>query len=235
MAGWVKTHRDIQQNWIWEDKPFARGQAFIDLTLMVNHENKKIMFNGSLIEVKRGSGITSLKKLGERWGWSKNKVKHFLEQLQNDKMLTFKSDTKKTIVTIENYSVYQDKNLEKGHQKDSERTLKDIKRETEGKQKDTNKNVKEYINNDKEREEGKEEAPVLIPLCYPTPTHKIIYEQFGEVAYRTWFFETTITESTEGILITSSEDFKNQIIKNKYTDTIARLTGKVIKVGGVNE
>ena len=41
MAGWVKVHRDIQNCWIWEEKPFSRGQAFIDLILMVNHEDKK--------------------------------------------------------------------------------------------------------------------------------------------------------------------------------------------------
>ena len=107
MAGWIKLHRDIQEHWLWEDEPFSRGQAFIDLLMEVNHEDRKVLFNGELIEIKRGSKITSLRKLGERWKWSICKVKKFLEQLQKDGMITYKSDNKKTLVTIENYSVYQ--------------------------------------------------------------------------------------------------------------------------------
>lgn len=41
MAGWQKVYRDITKHWLWEDKPFSRGQAFIDLLLMVNHQDKK--------------------------------------------------------------------------------------------------------------------------------------------------------------------------------------------------
>ncbi|MFR2888043.1 MAG: hypothetical protein ACLTDM_07605, partial [Clostridium butyricum] len=154
MAGWVKVHRDIQNCWIWEEKPFSRGQAFIDLILMVNHEDKKIMFNGTLIEIKRGSGITSIRKLSDKWGWSKNKVDHFLKQLQSDEMISYKKDTKKTVVTIENYDLYQSRDFEKGQQKDIERAPMGNKRETDGNQKGTNKNDKEYIKNDKEGEEG---------------------------------------------------------------------------------
>jgi len=151
-GGWIKLHRSIRSNWIWNEKPFSRGQAFLDLLLMVNHEDNKIMFNGSLAEIKRGSGITSLRKLSEKWGWSKNKVKHYLEQLKLDKMLDYKSDTKKTLVTIENYSLYQSRDLEKGQQEDSKEPPKGNKRETDGKQKDTNKNDKEgnkKLKNDK--------------------------------------------------------------------------------------
>ena len=105
--GWIKLHRAIQEHWLWDDEPFTRGQAFIDLLLMVNHKDKKIMFNGELIEVKKGSKITSLRQLSDRWKWSTNKVKKYLEQLQKDGMINYKSDNKKTLLTIENYSVYQ--------------------------------------------------------------------------------------------------------------------------------
>ncbi|WP_322020128.1 hypothetical protein [Clostridium butyricum] len=54
MAGWQKIYRDIQDHWLWEDKPFSRGQAWIDLILLVNHEDNKTLIDGELIEVKRG-------------------------------------------------------------------------------------------------------------------------------------------------------------------------------------
>ena len=227
MAGWVKVHRDIQNCWIWEDKPFSRGQAFIDLILMVNHEDKKIMFNGSLIEIKRGSGITSLRKLGDNWGWSSKKVKHFLEQLQSDKMLSYKSDSKKTLVTIENYSLYQSRDFEKKHQSDSEENQKKTKGNSEENQKKTNKNDKEYIKNDKEGEERKE-VYQLQSLSFPTPLHEKIFNQFGDVTYKTWFKDLEVIEADEEIIINFTDKFKKQIVEDKYIDSVKMLTGKTI-------
>lgn len=147
--GWIKLHRCIRSNWVWNDKPFSRGQAFLDLLLMVNHEDKKIIFNGSLTEVKRGSCITSIRKLGDKWGWSNKKVKMFLDQLQSDQMITYESNTKRTLVTIEKYYLYQSKETPKEQQSFTEETQKHIKSTTEAYQKHTNKNEKNE-ENDKE-------------------------------------------------------------------------------------
>lgn len=229
MAGWVKVHRDIQNCWIWEEKPFSRGQAFIDLILMVNHEDKKIMFNGTLIEIKRGSGITSIRKLSDKWGWSKNKVDHFLKQLQSDEMISYKKDTKKTVVTIENYDLYQSRDFEKGQQKDIERAPMGNKRETDGNQKGTNKNDKEYIKNDKEGEEGKEVYQLQsLSLSFPTPLHEKIFNQFGDVTYKTWFKDLEVIEADEEIIINFTDKFKKQIVEDKYIDSVKMLTGKTI-------
>ena len=219
MAGWIKVYRDIENHWLWEDKPFSRGQAFINLLLMVNHQDKKILFNGDLIEVKRGSRITSLRQLGENWGWSRTKVKKFLEQLERDNMITVKSDSKKTVVSIENYSLYQDnKSSEvtvKSHSNDSEMTEKDHSNDTEMTLKDTNKNDKEYIKNEEERKEGKE-VPKLEPLIFPTPIHKEIYNIVGDVGYRTWFIDTDITETDSTVSIKVQQEFNRNIIISKY-------------------
>lgn len=115
--GWISIHRSITENWIWDEKPFDRGRAWIDLLMMVNHTDAKIMFDGSLVEVKRGQRITSIRKLSERWGWSTTKTTKFLTMLESDEMITLKKDTKKTLVTIVKYSVYQDSDKEKVTQK----------------------------------------------------------------------------------------------------------------------
>lgn len=226
--GWIKLHRCIRSNWIWNDKPFSRGQAFLDLLLMVNHEDKKIIFNGSLTEVKRGSCITSIRKLGDKWGWSNKKVKMFLNQLQSDKMITYESNTKRTLVTIEKYDLYQSKETPKEQQSTTEETQKHIKSITEAYQKHTNKNDKEYIKNDKEGKE-REEVSSLPPLSYPTPIHKLAFDNFGEVSYRTWIDGADIKEDGELIIITV-EAFKKQIVQDRYGPQIALLTGKKVSV-----
>lgn len=107
--GWISVHRKIEDDWLWKDKPFSKGQAWVDLLLMVNHEDNKILFNGELIEVKRGQRITSIKKLCDRWGWSNKKVKRFLELLQEDDKIGLEiAPRKATTITIVNYSLYQD-------------------------------------------------------------------------------------------------------------------------------
>ena len=92
--GWITLHRSLLDNFLWEDKPFTKGQAWVDLLLNANREDKKIMFDGSVVEVKRGEKITSIRQLSERWGWSTTKTKKFLNVLQSEKMLTYFSNSK---------------------------------------------------------------------------------------------------------------------------------------------
>lgn len=106
--GWIKLHRKIYDNWLWKnDKPFDKRAAWIDILLMVNHKKNKILFDNELIEVAPGERITSERKLSERWGWSRTKVRNFLKLLQDDDMLKVNKTTKKTTLKVVNYNKYQ--------------------------------------------------------------------------------------------------------------------------------
>ena len=143
MQGWIKLHRKIMDNKMWQEKPFSRGQAWIDLLLMANHDDNTFLFDGRFIDLEKGGFITSEHKLMERWGWSKSKVRLFLNELQKQQMIVKNADQKKTTITIYNYSVYQDSET-------TERPLKDHSKTTERPLKDPNKNDKECTKNDKE-------------------------------------------------------------------------------------
>ena len=140
--GWVKTYRSLTDHWVWQDKPFSKGQAWMDLLLMVNHCEKKVLIDGKLIKIERGQTVTSIRKLCDKWGWSNTKVKRFLKMLEDDSMLVVKSDTKKTVINVVNYSVYQDSENEKT-------TEKRQSNDTETSQKHTNKNEKNDKNEKK--------------------------------------------------------------------------------------
>ena len=108
-SGWIKLYRQLQDCWIWLDKePFDKRSAWVDLLLTANHSDKKILFNGELITVKRGQIFTSIRKLAERWKWSYDKTSRFLKLIESDGMLRKESDNCRTLLTIENYEVYQD-------------------------------------------------------------------------------------------------------------------------------
>jgi len=123
-AGYISVHRSIQAHWLWKETPFSYGQAWIDLLLLVNHKDVKMMLGTEAIVVERGSRILSIRQLCERWGWSNTKVSRFLGILENDEMLRRKSDTKKTLITIENYGSYQDAYKEKTSKKRQENVIK---------------------------------------------------------------------------------------------------------------
>lgn len=145
MEGWMKMHRSILEHWLWKDKPFSRGQAWIDLLLLANHDDGKVMFNGELITVKRGEHLTSILKLSDRWGWGRKKVSKFLDDLESDEMITQERTTQRTTITIVKYEVYQSKEQQKEQPRDSEGTAKEQPRNTNKKEKN-DKNEKKVNN-----------------------------------------------------------------------------------------
>ena len=104
--GWMPIYRRLQDHWLWQDKPFARGQAWLDLLLLASHNENEFLFGNQIVKNEVGSFITSIEKLKHRWGWSNTKVISFLKLLESDGMIVKKSDTKKTVITIVNYGDY---------------------------------------------------------------------------------------------------------------------------------
>lgn len=128
--GWISIHRCLQTHWLWSEKPFDNRSAWIDLLLSANHKGNKFLLGGELVTVERGQFITSELKLMERWGWSKSKVRRFLDLLQKDEMIVKNSDHKKTSLTIVNYGLYQDRRTTEEPQKNHEETAEEPQRDT---------------------------------------------------------------------------------------------------------
>lgn len=109
--GWILVYRSVMDNWIYDDgTPFDRAHAWLDLLLLANHEDCKFMSNGELYTAKRGEVRRSVKWLADRWHWSQGKVRRFLINLERDKMITMdaKRRSRRTTITVENYTKYQD-------------------------------------------------------------------------------------------------------------------------------
>lgn len=155
MTGWISLHRSIEEHWLFKDeRTFSKFEAWIDLLLMVNHRDKKILLGNDLILVKRGQKITSIRKLCERWKWSNNKVKKFLNLLESDGMLIVKSDTKKTLLTVVNYDIYQNENLEKRRKSDANASQEQQKNDADASRMHTNNNVNKDNNVNNENKDN---------------------------------------------------------------------------------
>ena len=120
--GWVPVSRELQDHWMWKDKPFSHGQAWIDLIMLANYEDKKMPYKGEIITCERGTVNLSISNLANRWGWSRHKTRDFLNLLESDGMVTVCATTNRTTITLENYSFYNDVPTTKGQRGDSDKT-----------------------------------------------------------------------------------------------------------------
>lgn len=100
--GYIKISRKFL-NWRWYDED-TTFRVFMHLLMTANYEDKK----WNKITVKRGQRITSYRMLSFELKKSINTVKLHLERLVNTGEITIKSTNNYTIITIPNYSQYQD-------------------------------------------------------------------------------------------------------------------------------
>lgn len=102
--GFIPLYRSIQDHWVWSNKePFSSGQAWIDLLLSVNHEEKKLKVGCNLITIKPGQMWTSYVKLSNRWNWSRERVYRYTKMLKMDGMINVDATPNGTLLTVVNW------------------------------------------------------------------------------------------------------------------------------------
>ena len=171
-VGWIKIFREIQNNWVWDDKPFSKGQAWIDLIILAKRTDEKFMSGGRMVNGKRGCVYKSILYLSDRWGWDRKKTSRFLGGLEADKMITVKTTTHGTTIRIEKYDDFQGKGTTKGQQKDNKGTAN-------VQPLPTYKKMKKNTSYSKEDEEG----GAVYGACATSPPaarEKSIYERMQE-------------------------------------------------------
>ena len=129
--GWIKVWRKIINSDIWIEKPFSKGQAWIDLLLLATASDHVSKRKGVEKRYDEGTVHFSLCYLSERWGWSRNKVYRFIKKLQNDGMIVYQGRTGNgtmdgtvngttngtaldTVLTVVNWALYQGKPVSDG-------------------------------------------------------------------------------------------------------------------------
>lgn len=108
MIGWISLHRKIQDHWLFPtNRPFTEFEAWIDILMEVNHDEKKCNIGNQLYHIKVGESLKSLDTWSKRWSWNKSKTRRFFTLLQKDKMIEIKNEIKTTRLTVCNYGSYQ--------------------------------------------------------------------------------------------------------------------------------
>lgn len=132
---WVKLHTKLL-NWEWySDINVTR--LFIHLLLKANWKDRRF----KNIKVQRGSLITGRKKLAEETGLTERQVRTALEKLKMSNNIAIKTTTKYSIITIQNYNLYQENDQQNVR---SATTITDITEYTEIKKEKINKKEKKF-------------------------------------------------------------------------------------------
>lgn len=105
--GWVKLYRKITE-WEWYDNPII-FKLFIHLLLTSNLTDKK--WHGTLI--KRGQIITSYRELARQLTGKQHtkigvqQIRTAIDRLKSTQEITIKTNNKFSLITINNYNLYQ--------------------------------------------------------------------------------------------------------------------------------
>lgn len=124
--GYILLYRKFLDDPLLNIKPFCKGYAWIQLISLANHTLGYIRVkNGTLVKVQRGECGYSEKALADLFGWSRNKLRRFLEQLKNEKMIQQKIVENHSIIKILKYNHYQtiqQKKQKKDNKRNNKRT-----------------------------------------------------------------------------------------------------------------
>ena len=104
---YIKLYRKITDNAIFLELPYDRWHAFEFLILKARRFPTVTILKGKPIKLEVGQLICGEDKLASKWGWSRGKVKRYLDMLENLGMIKKNGTPYGTLITIENYTKYQ--------------------------------------------------------------------------------------------------------------------------------
>lgn len=105
--GWIRLDRNLLDHPLWKEKPFSKGQAWIDILLITNWKTSTDRVGGKKKKSKPGQRWTTLSELAARWGWSKESVRRFLRSLERDGCVSLYVTGLGTRLTVEKWALYQ--------------------------------------------------------------------------------------------------------------------------------
>lgn len=134
LHGWIKLHRKLLDHWSASEPEMLA--TWIRLLLEANHQDSKKLFNGSLVEIKRGQLIFGYNAFSTKAGVSKKKLERYMKLFEGEGMLERQRGSKYSLLTITCYDSYQErggKGEAEGRQKGSKgEHRKNVKNENNG-------------------------------------------------------------------------------------------------------
>ncbi|EAG4009492.1 hypothetical protein B9R48_13705, partial [Listeria monocytogenes] len=158
MDGYIALHRKIIDSWIWQDPEFYRLWSYC--LIKASFKEREIFLGQQIVKLNPGQFVIGREKLEEAMNIGlKNKRTALtwwrrLQKLEKAQMLNIKSYNKFSIVTIENWGLYQGNDIENEQQNEQQTNNK---RTTDEQQTNTNNkdNKEKKDNKDNNKRQNK--------------------------------------------------------------------------------
>lgn len=108
MSGWVRTSRSIIDHPLFAGEAFSKRDAWQWIIIKAAWKDTSHRVGNDLHNVPRGSVFVTIRQLMKEWQWGNTKVSGFLKALEKQDMVQIENKTGKTLITVCNYSKYQD-------------------------------------------------------------------------------------------------------------------------------
>lgn len=140
--GWVKLYRKLMENPI-VTKDADHLAIWIYLLLNATHDSYPVLFKGEKIILEPGQLLTGRKEISSRLCVTESKVQRVLNSFKIEHQIEQQTSNKNRLISIVNWDFYQGSEQQNKHQMNNKRT-------TSEQQVNTNKNVKNIKNVNKE-------------------------------------------------------------------------------------
>lgn len=147
---YIKLHRSIVESAVFSDAEVLR--LWIYLLCKASVDDRQIIFDGKVINMKKGQLITGRKKIAEHLNTTESKAYRSLKLLQKLGCIDIDVNNRFSLVTIVNWGKFQGTPSKSEQQNNSTMTAQQQQTDSgttaEQQHNNTNNNVKECINND---------------------------------------------------------------------------------------
>lgn len=108
MSRWIRVQTSIFDHEVFAAEPFSEREAWLWLISKAAWKDTVHRIGASVMPVPAGSLFVTIREMQAAWKWtSTRRVHQFLELLSSQNMIETSSETGKTLVTVCNYSKYQ--------------------------------------------------------------------------------------------------------------------------------
>jgi hypothetical protein len=108
---YIQIDRKLFNHFLWtENRVWSKFEAWIDLIQLVSYtENNDKIINGVLVTWGRGEFPVSYSFLSQRWNWSAQRTRGYMQLLKSNKQINTRTTSVATILTLCNYDQYNPK------------------------------------------------------------------------------------------------------------------------------
>lgn len=107
MTGFITLHREATEHPLFKGDAQRFG-AWVWLVAKACWKPTRYNVGGKTITLERGQFCASVRELADAWGMSKSAADRFLARLKTEAMIGTDTGTGRLVITISNYSKYQD-------------------------------------------------------------------------------------------------------------------------------